>query len=368
MPINTHQIYSREATVYLVKGEHKLDTFLKTVEQSQFIKHVLDKWENSGKSRDDFLIAIKPNIMTASTHEVDSPVYTDPELVEKLIQLLREEGFTRFSVVEAPNVFSYSYTGRTVAAVADFCGYSGEGYDIVDLGDDTVEFDYGGVLGKHSIGRTWFEADYRISFAKNKSHWQCFYTACLKNVYGCLPKWDKMKHYHGKNIEFFQATVLIADKLPVDFGFLDAWTSGDGLTGHVRDPKPNLTRTFFASENIYALDWVAGEKMGLNPADNYVIQAAMNLWGPVRAVPQGDMTVWYPWRNIRPFVIKMLNFLEECYWFSRFMSRAMANKMDARFPPVKQCQWFFGTTQTLTRWFEPVLEWLTTKKTKPQSG
>ena len=102
------------------------------------------------------------------------------------------------------------------------CGYSGDGYHIVDLGDDTVEYDYGGLLGKHPVGRIWQESDYCITFAKNKSHWQCYYTACLKNVYGCLPRWDKMRHYHGRtkrgqNIEFFQATILINDHSPRTF-------------------------------------------------------------------------------------------------------------------------------------------------------
>jgi uncharacterized protein (DUF362 family) len=249
----------------MVSGADKFETFRLAANQSGFIAHVLDRWQASGKPKEDFRIAIKPNIMTASVHKADSPVYTDPALVEDLIRLLRQEGFTRFSVVESQNVYNYAYTGRTVPAVAAMCGYSGEGYDIVDLTQDTVDFDYGGLLGQHPAGRAWAEADYRVSFAKNKTHWQCFYTACLKNVYGCLPQWDKMKHYHGrtklgKNIEFFQATILINDKLPAHFAFLDAWMSGDGLTGHVRDPHPNPTHTIFASENAYALDWVAGEK------------------------------------------------------------------------------------------------------------
>jgi uncharacterized protein (DUF362 family) len=263
-----HTIYSQDASVYIVTGDDKFDTFRRAVDQSGFIPHILDHWQASDKPKEDFQIAIKPNIMTASIHQTDSPVYTDPALVELLIQLLRQEGFARFAVVESQNVYNYAYTGRTVPAVAAMCGYSGQGYDIVDLSQDTIAFDYGGVLGNHLAGRAWAAADYRITFAKIKSHWQCYYTACLKNVYGCLPQWDKMRHYHGQtkrhqNIEFFQATILINDRLPAHFAFLDAWVSGDGLTGHVRDPHPNHTRTIFASENAYALDWVAGEKCAL---------------------------------------------------------------------------------------------------------
>jgi uncharacterized protein (DUF362 family) len=363
MPLTHHHpVYSRDSKVYILTGEDKFETFGRIIDRSGFIDHLTDHLNRSAKSKDAFTVAVKPNIMTASIHETDSPVYTDPALVEALIERMRLEGFSRFVVVESQNVYNYSYTNRSVGEVSAMCGYTGNGYEIVDLTADVVPFDYGSVLGEHTVGRAWLEADYRISFAKNKTHWQCFYTACMKNVYGCLPEWDKMKHYHGKGIEFFQSTVLICDKIPVHFGFLDAWTSGDGLTGHVRDANPNRTRTFFASDNIYALDWVAGEKMQVNPAENYVIQEAMHRWGTIRISRAGNMSPWYPWRNVRPFVVIALNIMEEFYHISKFFSRAMASRMDKRFTPVSKGQWFFGIAQALTR----IIENIFTRKTDPE--
>lgn len=362
-----HEIYSRDAVVHIVSGEEKLETFHRAVAQSGFIPHLLAHWQASGKPKDDFQIAIKPNIMTASVPHPDSAVYTNPDLVEALIKLMQAEGFSQFAVVESQNVYNYAYTGRTVPEVAAMCGYSGDGYRIVDLTEDTVPFDYGGVLGQHIAGRAWLDADYRISFAKNKSHWQCLYTACIKNVYGCLPMWDKMRHYHGKgrggrDIEFFQAAVLIAEKIPVHFGFLDAWMSGDGLTGHVRDPHPNETRTFLASENIFALDWVAGEKMQVNPFHNYVIQEAVHRWGTIHITRAGNMTPWHPWLNVRPIVVVGFNVIEEFYHFGRFMSRAAATQMDPRFPQVARGAWFYRIAQAIVRGIERLM----TKATDPK--
>lgn len=342
------QPYSHDAKVYVIKGDDKFATFRQAVADSRFVKHVIDTWKASGKSKDEFRIAIKPNIMTASVYEVDSPVYTDPALVEDLIRILREEGFSQFSVVESHNVYDYSYTGRHVTAVAEMCGYTGQGYTIADLTEDQVPFDYGGVLGQHPAGRVWLEADYRISFAKNKTHWQCYYTACIKNVYGCLPLADKMRHYHGKDIEFFQAAVLIAEALPVQFGFMDAWTSGDGFAGHVRDPKPNKTHTIFASENIYALDIVAGWKMNIDPSKNFVITEARQRWGEITPTVVGDDTPWPDWRNVRPISVSFFNWFEEFYWLTRLSSRAFASSQDPRFPPVKRGQGVFGILQRLS--------------------
>ena len=37
------------------------------------------------------------------------------------------------------------------------------------------------------VGRTWRDADFRVSFAKNKTHTRAWYTLCIKNIYGALP-------------------------------------------------------------------------------------------------------------------------------------------------------------------------------------
>ena len=350
-----HPIYSQDANVYLVSAEDKLAALDGAIERSGLLDNVEKVFQASGKARDGFLIAIKPNIMTASVRQDPSPVYTDPDLVEHLIGRLRQAGFTSVAVVESPNVYDYSYRERTVANVAAFVGYSGQGYRIADLSLEKEPFDYGSVLGKHVVGRTWRDADYRISFAKNKTHWQCFFTGCVKNVYGCLPEWDKMKHYHGRRREFSQCTILILDALPVHFGLLDAWVSGDGLTGHVRDARPNVTRTLFASENIYALDCVMAQKMGLEPMSSPVMREARRQWGSITPTPVGDMQPWRPWTNVRPITVKLLDIMEEFYWTSYFFSRALASPQDRRFPPVSRWQWFFGVLQAGTRLIERLL-------------
>jgi uncharacterized protein (DUF362 family) len=369
--IKQHEIYSRDATVYLVTGEEKFAALRRAMEQAGFVPRLLAQWAASGKAKADFQVAIKPNIMTASRPEPDSPVYTDPALVEYLVEVIRAQGFAQIAVVEAENVYNYSYVGRSVQAVAEMCGYTCNGYRIANLTEEKTPLNYGGLLGHHLVGRTWLDADFRISFAKNKTHWQCYYTACLKNIYGCLPEWDKMHFYHGrrrgKNIEFSDAAIDILDRLPVHFGFLDAWVSGDGLTGHVYDANPNLTRTIFASQNIFALDWVAGEKMRLHPLDNVIMQKAVNRWGTIQVERVGDMTPWAEWENVRPFVVWALDFLEEFYALSRFMSRAMASRQDPRFRPVSRFNWFFTLAHNLVELVERLLTKPIPKSAPPQT-
>jgi uncharacterized protein (DUF362 family) len=351
---NKHPIYSKDASVYIETGEDKFKTLQQAMDNAGFMKNIDSEFEKSGKSKEDFSIVIKPNIMTASIHEDPSPVYTDPQLVEYLIGKLKEKGYKNFAVVEARNVYDYGYTGRDVKSVAQLAGYSGDGYDIIDMTENRTVYDYGSVLGEDYVGIPWKNADYRISFAKNKTHWQCFYTGCLKNIYGCLPQWDKNGVYHGKGKEFYECCILIVDRFPVHFGFMDAWVSGDGFTGHVRDANPNHTKAILASENIFALDWVQGEKMDIDPAINHVLQEAMHRWGTIHISRKGDMTPWPDWTNVRAFSVIALDFVEELYWLTRILSRAFATTQDKRFKPIKRWQWFFGPIQFLIRSVEKI--------------
>ena len=56
--------------------------------------------------------------------------------------------------------------------MAEYLGYDGKaGYEVVDMTLDADEAqDLGPHLGKHPVSRSWREADFRISFAKNKTH------------------------------------------------------------------------------------------------------------------------------------------------------------------------------------------------------
>lgn len=275
-----------EATVHIETGESATMALDRALEQAAFLRSIDRARDASGKPREHFRIVVKPNLMSARG--------TDPALVEYLLATLREHGYTELALVESR---AGTDARRGVLAVAAAAGYSGDGYRIVDLSDEQVGFDYGGVLGEATVGRTWLEADHRVSFAKAKSQLRCFYSGCMANLFGCLPQPDKLTHYAGHGHEFYECCVLIADRLPVHFGLLDAWQCKEIL----------------ASDNPFALDWVAGEKMDLDPALNPVMQEALLRWGRIHITRDGNVTPWKPWTNVRPAIVACLDLLEPLY-------------------------------------------------------
>jgi uncharacterized protein (DUF362 family) len=273
------------------------------LERSGLIARVVAAADAAGTPRVALPVAIKPNLMAASA--ATPADQTDPALVERLVAALAEQGFGTIAIVES------AVRGMpSVEEAARQAGYTGGGYRIADLAAERVPFDYGGVLGQSETGRTWRDAAVRISFGKAKTQWQTLFTGALANLYGCLPDPDKLARYHGPGHEFQECCVLLADRLPVHFGLVDAWVGGDGRGSHAHPRRARGTRTLLAGEDLLALDWVLGEKMGLDPGMSFVLQEALLRWGRVDVVRRGNTTPWKPWDNVRPGKAAAANLLE----------------------------------------------------------
>jgi uncharacterized protein (DUF362 family) len=312
--------YQENSTVYVKTGTEKIDVLDDAIAASGFIPRLEKQFLLSGKKEEDFLVVIKANIMEAPS-KTDAAAFTDPELVEHLAGVIRSHGYSNIAVADSENLLNCWYPNRTVHNVAGSIGYQATNYNLIDLADDQAAYDYGSVLGMHTIARAWLTADYRISFGKNKTDCQCFYTGCLKNIYGCLPRFNRISYYKTKNIRFYEACVLVATHFPVHFGFLDAWDSGCGFSSSIRKPKVNTTNAVLASPNILALDWVQGEKMGLNPALNFLLQEALLRWGTVQITRKGNMTPWEDWQNIRSLTVGLWGVLEVMPALHHFISK-----------------------------------------------
>ena len=258
---------SGKAVVASVRHDDKLQALTKALEDGLFWQTLEDTRVLSGKTKDRFSIVIKPNFMFAYNKR-DHSTYTDPELVEALVRALRDKGYERIAVVEAHSTYGQYFGNRGVLDVAEYLGYAvdgSRGYRVVDLTREPhVDEHFGPALGYHPVPSTWKGADFRISFAKNKTHCYAFYTLTLKNIYGSLALADKFKEYHCDR-GIYATTIEYLRAYPVHFGIIDAWQSADGPFGIFADSDPNPTRTILAGANLVAVDWVGATKMGVDP-------------------------------------------------------------------------------------------------------
>jgi uncharacterized protein (DUF362 family) len=326
MEMTTNEI----TRVVAVKHDDKFAAMEQVLAQTGFFDVLERHWQDSGKAREDFLVAVKPNISMGYSRE-DPSTIVDTELVEYLIDQIVERGFSNVAVVESQNVYGNWFRNRDVVTVARYFGYSERNYRLVDLTEEMVPYDYGGRLGRHWVGPTWRDADFRISFAKNKTHISCYSTLTLKNVYGCLPLQNKFKEYH-KTREFDWPTIEMLQHFPCHFGLIDAVWSADGLLGLKADYSPHHTQTVIGGENIIAVEWVGARKMGLDPFESCIFALATTAFGMPEVEWIGDQSVYEGWVNMPPLLDKLLDVGEEYYTYAYWIG-FISSEMDPAFPP-----------------------------------
>lgn len=322
----------KHVTVAAIRDEDKFRALDRVLDITGFDSLIEKKLTASGKPRDQFQIAIKPNFMFAYNKR-DHTTYTDPELVHHLAQHLRERGFTCIKVVEAQSTYGEFFDRRSVKELADYLGYdSSPGYEVVDMTMDADEMRHlGPHLGMHPVSRAWRESDFRISFAKNKTHAYAYYTLTLKNIYGALPLANKFKEYHC-NRGIYYTTIEYVTAFPVHFGLVDGYLSADGPFGIFADPAPNETHTVIGGEDLVAVDWVAASMMGIDPMISEYMKLAVNAFGKPEIKLVGDGNPYRPWLNV-PVALSLFTNkgLDSDYHFGNLMYSAAAQMDEEHF-------------------------------------
>jgi uncharacterized protein (DUF362 family) len=301
--------------VVVREGDDKHAVLDEVLDATRFFEVLDARAAALGVALADLHIAIKPNFMFMYSPE-DRSTFTDPALVEQLVDRLRAHGCRNIDVVEAQSAYGNFFHGREVPRVAAVVGYRpADRYRIVDLTADQVPHTYRGPLGEHAVGRAWRDAQFRISFAKNKTHSWAWYTLCLKNIYGTLPAQDKIREYHHRR-EIYYPTIDALIEFPVHFGMIDAYLSADGPFGIFADREPNATRTIIGGPNIVAVDWVGAGKMGLDPMVSRYMQLAVQVFGKPHVAVDGSQAVYQPWCNVPKEVTDLWDHAEENYAFT----------------------------------------------------
>jgi len=315
--------------VVAIRDKDKFSALKQVLEATDFFGKLDEVWKHSGKKKEDFAIIVKPNFMFMYS-TLDPTTYTDPELVESLIDRMHERGYRNLAVGEARSTYGAFFTNREVKTVANYIGLKGRNYRIVDLSEDLEEHQYSGMLGKHYVNREWRNADFRISFAKNKTHAYAYYTLTIKNIYGALPMENKFREYHHER-DIFSTTIEFIRHFPVHFGLIDAIKSADGPFGVFTDKKPNDTQTIIGSEDIVAADWIGAEKMGLDPMISDYMKQAVEAFGKPEIQLLGDGAIYPNWENVPdvfpPFLFKGM---DKHYHFGNLIYSVFAY-MDPKF-------------------------------------
>ena len=317
----------RVVNVAAVRDKDKFNALRGVLEATDFFAKLDMARERSGKGKEDFAIIVKPNFMFMYSTK-DPSTYTDPHLVEHLMGRIFEQGYRNLACAEARSTYGVFFTNREVKTVAHHIGLTEKNYRIIDLSDNLEEYPFSGKLGNHYVNREWKNADFRIAFAKNKTHSYAFYTLTIKDIYGALPMENKFLEYHH-NRDIFSTTIEFIKHFPIHFALIDAYISADGPFGIFADKNPNHTETIIGSEDIVATDWIGAAKMGLDPMVSDYMNLAVEAFGKPQIKMMGDRTIYPDWVNVTDAIpLVAFGVLDRNYYFGNLFYSVFAHMED----------------------------------------
>lgn len=268
--------------VKVVQGrtvDEKLSLFSGLLEETHLKEQLEERARTLDKPLTELRVAIKPSFMLGY-HLRDRSMITDRQLLEELARYMRACGCKDVAVVEGRNIYDQFYGHRSVEEVAQYFDISSPHFRVVDLSEEQVLHAYFRGMGQYTVGHTWKEADFRISFAKMKSHPVELAHLTIGNLEGIGARCDQFL-FAERQADRETATMMLLDEFPPHFSMIDAYEqAADGLVGVMGCPRPAIPLRFYAGADALAVDMVAMRHMGMaDPRESSTLRAACHWFG-----------------------------------------------------------------------------------------
>ncbi len=268
--------------VWVMQGstaEEKIPLFRRLLDEAGLSERLAERARAAGKPVQDLRIAIKVTFMLGYHRKDPSPI-TDPVLVKELARYLHELGCRDIAVVEARNIYDRFFQNRSVEQVAQYFDLISPDFRVVDLTDEQVPYAYYRGLAQYSVGRTWKDADFRITFGKLRSHPTDMVYLSIGNLEGMGARCDEF-FFSERQSHRDTAIMMLLNDFPAHVAMLDGYdTAPDGLLGMMGSPRPRVPRRLYAGGDPLAVDIVAARHIGLRePHGSTMLRTACYWFG-----------------------------------------------------------------------------------------
>lgn len=219
-------------------------------------------------------VLLKPNLLAARAPQ--EATTTHPTVVAAVARLVQQAG-GQVTVADSPGgpfvsgLMKSVYAATGMEQVATQVGLTLNS----DFTDSEVANPSARILKRLRIISAVARADLVINLPKLKTHGQMVYTGAIKNMFGAIPGTDKIE-YHLRMADYGTfADVLIDIFLATRpaLTLMDAVVGMEGAGPSAGDPRQ--IGLILASDDAFALDYVALLVVGANPLQVPVIKAAV---------------------------------------------------------------------------------------------
>ncbi|TDO47198.1 hypothetical protein EV643_10990 [Kribbella sp. VKM Ac-2527] len=230
---------------------------------------------------------------------LSGPAAVEPRVVDELVDLLCERGWTSVAVAGACTLLDRDAGVGDVDALAAAAGLTGttaagNEYALVDLHSELVPAPVpaSSVLADRDVSKVWVDAALRIVLARSASDLADGYAGCLELLAEVVVA--------GPEISRADLAVEVHRRLPAAVAVIDATVSSHGISGRSRF-EPLETCALVVADDALLADVVIARLHGQDPAVSRPVQAALREIGlPEGRSIVGDLTPFTGWLTAPP--------------------------------------------------------------------
>jgi uncharacterized protein (DUF362 family) len=207
-------------------------------------------------------VLIKPNLMTGKPW--DTGITVNPHIIEYLIVLLQEKGFSVF-VGEGAGWGCDSREAFDATGVSALCEKLNVPLIDFKRGKSVrVSVPPGGLLKELLVDEALTRCDFIISLAKMKTHCETIVSLALKNMKGLIAEDRERLRFHLLDVN--RCLIDLNRRFKPGFSIVEGITALEGI-GPLQPGKPKQLGLLVGGKDPVAVDSVCTQIMGLNPMD-----------------------------------------------------------------------------------------------------
>src|SRR5205814_2011459 len=264
-----------ERLVELAKGQPDLGVAL-----IADFKRVVEDEGRHGRIFEILAVALDERDRLAGGETVGALLEKIRAVGEHFLPRSRRLGIPDVAVIEGRNIYDHFYRNRAVRQVAEYFDIRSPHFRIVDASEEQVPHQYSRGMAQYSIARTWRDADFRISFAKLRSHPVEHVHLSLANTEGLGMRCDHFL-FAERQAQRESAVMTLLGDFPPHFALIEGYDlAPDGILGVMGSPRPRSPRRLYAGGDALAVDVVAARHLGLrDPRQSSMLRAAFHWFG-----------------------------------------------------------------------------------------
>lgn len=242
----------------------KYDFFVDELQKTNLVGDLTQKAKDTHQPIEKLAIVIKVSFSMGYNKEDFSPI-ADAVLVKKFAEYLYNLGFKNIKVIDIDSIYLNFYNNRSVVELAKYFEFESEYYQIVNATEELEEHHFTRGIGNYKVSKTWKEADFRINFAKIKSHPTEMALSSISNL-EWLTGSAKEFVFVDRVVNRETTTCMLLDDFPPDFTIVEAYDLVPiGILGVMGCKKPINPKRFYFGKDLLAVDLVIAKHLKIFP-------------------------------------------------------------------------------------------------------